>query len=103
MPTCPDCHGDRETHGLGCRPAGCKLVTMPCRTCSGTGWINPLTMEWRTVGARLREIRMGHRLSLREASKRLGIRASDYSDAEHGRVDPGPLIPLVTALPNAEA
>lgn len=80
------------THGIGCGPDGCRPMAISCRGCGGTGWITPKMMQWRVDGVLVRQARLARDLSLREAAKLLGMPASDYSDAEHGRIDPEPVL-----------
>lgn len=66
--------------------------SLRCRDCDGTGHIPFKQVGWQTIGKQLRNVRLSHDLTGREAARLLGIRASDYSDAEFGRVDPAPVL-----------
>lgn len=98
---CPGCHGERRLSGIGCGDSnyGCRLVTIPCRDCGGTGEVSEAQMGWRREGDQLRALRMTRDLSLREAARLVGLPASDYSDAEHGRVSAAGIIEALTRLP----
>lgn len=54
---------------------------MKCPRCGGTGEIE----SDREVGERMRSLREGKGLTLREVSRRMGVSAAYVSDLERGR------------------
>lgn len=56
--------------------------------------VDPRTPHWRTLGAQLKAIRQRSYLTGWEFAARLGITGLRLADAEHGRIDPEPLIYL---------
>ena len=94
--TCPDCHGDGHVYGLGC--PGMKPVSVPCRSCNGSGSVDSAFLARRALGAQIRSARTTRDLSLREAAKRLGVSSVVLSDAERGLSDPAALLEKVRSL-----
>lgn len=100
--TCPDCRGARERAGLGCGPAGCRPMVIPCETCTATGEISEERGRWITEGQRLHHYRLvgegdtfpAYRSMLAVAAQH-GVTLGQWADAEMGRVDPAPLIARV--------
>jgi len=88
--TCPRCKGTKVIRGYAC--PGFRLVEMPCIDCGGTGEVDDVRRLWREHGATLKVFRTSRDMSLGEASRWIGVRPSEWSDAEHGRTDPGELL-----------
>lgn len=79
------CNNGKVT-GIGCGPSvGCKIITIECSTCEGTGWIEPAREEALSAGKALREKRKALDLSIREAAVLLKMGAADYSDTEFAK------------------
>ena len=95
MPECPSCRGQKELLGIGCGPAGCKPMVLPCRVCDGAGEVTSSHHRIIVEGQRLTKLRRSCDLSLREAAKLFSVPASEWSDAEHGRIDPARFIRLL--------
>lgn len=100
MNVCPTCNGEKVLHGYGC--PGFKPITMECYDCKGTGEVDDVQKVWREHGETLRKFRQARDLSLREAAAWAEVKPSHWSDAEHGRLDPGPLIGRVQQKARAE-
>lgn len=82
LPTCPNCSG----HGTIMTFHGVNLGK--CDMCLGTGKATHNQMEWRKQGEAMKEIRISERITLREASQRLGISTIDLSKMERGVIEP---------------
>jgi transcriptional regulator with XRE-family HTH domain len=65
---------------------------MLCYDCNGSGQVADERVIWARDGELLRACRERRDLSLREAARWVGVPASEWSAAEHGRVDPSELI-----------
>jgi len=89
MNVCPTCRGAKVLKGFGC--PGFKPITLPCYDCDGTGEVSDERAIWRRDGEGLRKFRQVRDLSLHEAAAWLGCPAREWSDAEHGKVDPSDL------------
>ena len=85
MTPCPDCKGTKIMSGIGCGPDGCKPITLPCFTCDGIGSISEDQAERMRTGEAMRLDRLVRDMSLREEAQRLGIKARELSDLEHGK------------------
>lgn len=57
-----------------------------CHLCDGKGEVPDHTAEWIAQGNAFRELRIRKGLGLRRAADILGVRASEISDAELGKV-----------------
>ncbi len=92
MPICPDCDGQKQFTGFVCRygPNGGRgsVETYNCHTCNGVGTITPEHATRIDAGKKLRAERLSRDESLMEAAKRMGIRPSELSAIEHGKVTP---------------
>ena len=88
--TCPHCDGRGFTIGFGC--PGFRRMKLDCRSCSESGQVDQAFMDRHAAGETLREARLRKDLTLREAAKKYGVKASELSDAERGRIDPAPLL-----------
>lgn len=94
MITCPDCKGA----GFG-GPAfvhtttGCSFQeTTTCSTCMGRKEMPDEFPEWRKIGRQMRDDRRGRGLSLGEEARRRGMRPSELSAMEFGKVKPVPMV-----------
>lgn len=58
-----------------------------CIDCGGKKEIPEAMLEWRKRGKEIREWRRGHDLTLRDAAERCGLRPSDVSYLECGRIN----------------
>jgi hypothetical protein len=85
MEICPDCEGRKIISGIGCGANGCKPMTLPCFTCKGIGSISEEQVERIRKGEAMRQDRLARDMSLREEAQRLGIKARELSDLEHGK------------------
>lgn len=90
--TCGHCRGEgRYTVAFATRADGiCGPAVIGCPDCHGTGKVDARTPEWREAGKRLREARLAADRSLGEEARRRGMRPSELSDMEMGRVEPKP-------------
>lgn len=89
MTTCPTCHGRKVLVGIGC--PSFKPIEIPCLDCKGAGELDDVRMLWRKHGRMIRRFRIARERSLRDEAKWLGVKASELSDAENGRIDPVPI------------
>lgn len=89
--TCPMCDGKKRSlchvnYG-GSRPNEWKM--MDCSTCNGAGRVTQEHMQRLEAGRKLRGERVAKSLSLREEAIRLGIKVTELSDMERGRIRDG--------------
>ena len=97
---CPVCGGDGVCYVLAAHTSAPAYITgplagfaeRPCSVCDGTGNISDDRAAWMTEGAKLRAFRDGRDMSLREAARWLGISPVEWSDAEHGKIDPNAVL-----------
>lgn len=92
---CPTCDGAKVGQGIACGPAGSRVGMIMCSTCRGMGEISEERAGWIERGTKLRWFRTARGLSLREAAKRFGVYPAVWSDAEHGKIDPTPVLDVV--------
>lgn len=83
--TCPDCGGAGSQNALVMRSGVCELESMACSVCKGAGRVDEAFMERRAEGQRIRSVRVGRGISLREAAEELGITPAELSAREHGQ------------------
>lgn len=95
---CPRCQGAAEVAGIACGPGGSMVGVLPCSMCEGAGVITEEHAQWIETGERLKAWRQSLDLSLREAARSFDTPAVDWSNAEHGKTDPRPLIAKVSAV-----
>lgn len=84
MKICPTCNGKKEVFGIGC--PGFKPIVMDCNTCDGKGKITEQQVERMKDGEKLRQERLGRRMTLRAEANRLGMDVVKLSDIEHGKI-----------------
>jgi DNA-binding XRE family transcriptional regulator len=89
--TCPDCNGSGTTMAFFVKYApgtstGPMHRELPCMFCRGKKTVTSNQMEWKTEGRKIREHRIKSGFTLREAAKRFGLKPSDISNLESGRV-----------------
>lgn len=89
--TCPHCSGKKRSlchvnYG-SVRPGEWKM--MDCSTCSGGGRVTRGHMDRIEAGLKLRRERVAKGLSLRDEAIRLGIKVTELSDMERGRIRDG--------------
>jgi ribosome-binding protein aMBF1 (putative translation factor) len=87
---CPECKGKGCYHSQRFvnSTSGCRYEEgeRECGTCKGTGSITDDHAERIKQGEARRRDRISRDMSLREEAKRLGIKPSELSDIERGRV-----------------
>jgi hypothetical protein len=92
---CPECHGNgRQTISgfvCGTKPQAGR-VEIRCSTCRGRGIVPDEMPRWREQGCVITTIRQVHDRSAREFARELGISPRDLNEAEHGRIDPSPIV-----------
>lgn len=90
--TCPRCEGRGYTEHTGFlhTTSGCRVgtVRLPCALCDSTGTEIPERREWAERGARLRADRLTRNMSLSHEAKRRGLKVTELSDMEMGRIEP---------------
>lgn len=59
----------------------------PCDFCGGLGHVSLEKAEAWVTGRKMREERLARNESLREAAKRMGIKPSELSAIEHGKIE----------------
>lgn len=99
------CGGDGVCYVLAAHTSAPAYVTgplagfaeRPCSVCDGTGEVGDERAAWMIEGAKLRAFRIERDMSLREAARWLGVSPVEWSDAEHGKVDPNGLRTRVAA------
>ena len=99
MVTCPTCGVDGVCYVLASHVTAPVYTTgplagfaeRPCSVCDGTGEILDARAAWMAEGAKLRAFRDKRDMSLREAARWLGVSPVEWSDAEHGKIDPNPV------------
>lgn len=88
MPICPRCDGSGKTGPVhinrGSKPHEWRSE-MACDFCGGAGKISEDQADAMKLGKAFRERRVARDESLREAAKRLGMKASELSALERGR------------------
>ena len=89
---CLSCDGRGETYYI------CENRMLRCSSCDGTGK-QERDAAWVGQGQRLRELRVGSDLSLREAAKRCGQNVVALSEAERGRRDPAQFLAALEGPP----
>ena len=88
---CPACQGAKKIYGVACRGGehkNCRLGLHPCYVCHETGEIPDEAPLWRRLGVQLREIRQRRGVTMGQLARYLGIKVTDVSDQEMGRVEP---------------
>lgn len=88
MITCPDCKGQRTMNALVQQAGGCRMMTLPCIRCKGSGEIPFAMLRWMVEGYSLRVDRLHRDLTQREEAARLGVSVVVLSQMENGIVDP---------------
>jgi hypothetical protein len=88
---CPDCDGVGKQLYLfvikqdeTCSP--CEILT--CIRCEGRGNVPDEMAEWIRVGKLLKDTRLSHKKTLREQAIILGLKPSELSAMEYGRIKP---------------
>lgn len=88
---CHDCNGAGRQVGVFVEYAegveGPVVATVKCDRCNGRGVVSMETEQWVKRGRDLRQRRIDSRLTLRAASKELGMGAADLSRLECGKED----------------
>jgi hypothetical protein len=91
--TCPTCRGGKQVtaffpvYAKSVPKADRKpVVDMDCPTCDGEGIITTEHATRMAAGRQLREKRLGKRLGLRRCAEAIGIKPSDLSYAEQGKL-----------------
>lgn len=84
--TCPDCNGDKVRVGYAC--PGFRRIETPCSRCKAMGLISEVMLTWLARGEAMRANRLERSLSQSEEAKRLGINRVEYSQMEHGMIEP---------------
>ena len=93
--TCPQCKGEKEVVGIF--PVYAEdvpkekrkpVVKMPCPRCHGSGDVPEEMLEWMKKGKELKQERLDRGVGLRKEAERLGVKSSELSAVEQGRVDP---------------
>lgn len=86
--TCPECGGDRLTVGLAkFTSGGCGPFAVDCQACNGSGKITLENFANMAHGNKLQEYRVNvMELGLREAADQWGMKASELSAIERGKV-----------------
>ena len=103
--TCPMCGGDGVCYVLAAHTSAPAYIAgplagfaeRPCSVCDGTGEIDEARAAWMVEGKKLLAFRDERDMSLREAARWLGVSPVEWSDAEHGKIDPNGLRTLVAA------
>lgn len=95
--TCPDCQGEkgRTVFWDGRDPQGNVIGgirTIPCPRCGGSGQVPAAMLDWMKRGRAIRASRIARNQSMVQAAAQYGLSLSEYSNVEHGRVDPDALI-----------
>lgn len=82
--TCPRCDGAGETGPvLACGPRGSQLIDkVPCWLCKGAKTISAQQAERMEIGERVREKRLGQRITQGGLAGYLGIDRVAFSQAE---------------------
>lgn len=87
---CPGCNGAKTFTGFVCRHKADggygSVETYNCHTCDGRGEITQEHHERIMVGRQMRDERIARDESLMEAAKRMGIKTSELSAIEHGKI-----------------
>jgi hypothetical protein len=92
---CPDCKGTKIT--IGIFPVWANIVPknrrksytfLPCLRCARKGKVSKEMIKWQREGEKLKDFRLNKRITLRGASKRLGIEAERLSNMERGVIQP---------------
>jgi hypothetical protein len=92
MMTCPDCNGVKRLMSLVNHRnqydegSTCTAEEIDCTTCSGTGEVDPEHAVRITRGRAMRDARLERNESIWDAAKAMGLRPSEYSDLERGRI-----------------
>lgn len=89
---CPSCGGKGSVAAfVDTAERGWFDPTLPCPLCKGRGRISEQQAAWLAAGRAHYVARVARRESVLECATRLGIRVSELSAMEHGRVNPGNL------------
>lgn len=101
LTTCPECKGEKEVIGLfpiWSNDVPCEhrkpVISLPCSYCGRSGQVPLDKLKWRKLGGRLRNFRMRHKVSIREAASLLGIDPIKLFDYESGRENAEELLTL---------
>lgn len=89
--TCGVCEGKGMAMAMGIIYAkghdGPWAKEMTCLSCDGKGYFTPEQVIWRGQGEQMRAYRLDMGLTFRDAAKLFGIRPSEVSAMESGKVD----------------
>jgi DnaJ-class molecular chaperone len=88
---CPDCDGTGWTIASFVRRMSGQCsqnVRGKCSGCDGSGEIDALRQEWRTIGKQMHCKRIAAGRTLRDEAKRHGISPTELSGMEQGRIEP---------------
>ena len=86
---CPRCDGHKTLTAIVC--PGCRVETVECDLCAGSGVLPPHRAEWWKTGEACRQFRRKMGWTLREAARRAGMTAREYSRQERGKTSPEPI------------
>jgi hypothetical protein len=90
---CPDCQGAKQTIASHVRysdGSGAYGVPLACSRCNATGEVPDEMAEWMRRGKVMRDKRVNGKpyRSLHAEAKRRGMKASELSAMERGRIEP---------------
>lgn len=85
---CPSCNGAGESFVYADGPWGGRGGMEPCSRCSGTGTVAAEVLEWIRIGRACRDLRTARGELTRDASARTGLRDTEISAMEMGRIKP---------------
>lgn len=83
--TCDLCGGKKEVFAFAANGLDQLII---CPRCNGSGVMKLRNPDWVVRGICMRRARIAARVGLRERAKQLGILPSEYTDMEHGRIEP---------------
>ena len=85
---CPDCDGEGITEALMNFGGFCAPMKKKCTRCDGRGQIPEEMLDWKKIGAAMKQDRLDRGLSQREEADRIGIHVAELSQMEAGIVEP---------------